>query len=189
LDRIKHIIIILTCLLSITAYAQEPKDSVKIISLDEVLVTAENISRQGDHIVILPTKNQKDHSPTGYAFLYNLMIPGLTISDNGAVSTMGMNTGLYINGQPADVHDIVFLRPNEVEKVELYDFPTGKFSKDNMALNFVVKHYVYGGYLHLLGEQSLGINTGNYIASASLNRNSTTYSIFGGFNYSVPHPG
>lgn len=112
------------------------------------------------------------------------MIPGLTISDNGSVSTMGMNTGLYINGQPADVHDIVFLRPNEVEKVELYDFPTGKFSKDNMALNFVVKHYVYGGYLHLLGEQSLGINTGNYIASASLNRNSTTYSIFGGFNYS-----
>lgn len=166
------------------AHGEEVNDSIKTTSLDEVVVTAENISRQGDHIVIVPTKNQKDHSPTGYALLYNLMIPGLTIGGSGSVSTMGMNTGLYINGQPADVQDIVFLRPNEVEKVELYDFPTGKYSKDMMALNFIVKQYEYGGYVHVLGQQSLGVNTGNYMASASLSRNSTTYSVFGGFNYS-----
>jgi len=106
-------IIFLSIVVFIT-HGQEVNDSTKSISLDEVLVTAENVSRQGDHIVILPTKSQKDHSPTGYALLYNLMIPGLTIDGNGSVSTMGMNTGLYINGQPADVQDIVFLRPNEV---------------------------------------------------------------------------
>lgn len=52
-----------------------------------------------------------------------------------------------------------------------------------MALNFIIKHYTYGGYVHLLGEQSAGINSGTYQASASINRNSTTYSLFGGYNY------
>lgn len=165
-------------------YGQENNDSIKSISLDEVLVTVENVSRQGDHIVILPTANQKDHSPTGYALLYNLMIPGMTIKDNGTVSIMGMTVGLYINGQRADVKDIVYLRPDEVEKIELYDLPTGKYSIDNMALNFIAKQYIYGGYAHLLGQQSIGVDKGEYQASVSLNRNSITYSVFGGYSYS-----
>ncbi|MDE6638593.1 MAG: hypothetical protein K2K32_10215, partial [Muribaculaceae bacterium] len=155
----------------------------KSVTLNEVVVTADNVYRNDDHIVFIPTNEQKDHSPTGYALLYNLMIPGLTIAEDGSVSTMGMHTGMYINGQPADVEDIVYLRPSEVDKVELYDSPTGKYSKDNMALNFIIKHYTYGGYVHLLGEQSLGINSGTYQASASFNKNSTTYSVFGGYNY------
>ncbi len=180
----KYSAIIISCLFCIVAEAHGQNDSIQSVTLDEVVVTADNIYRQEDHLVIIPTKEQKDHSPTGYALLYNLMIPGMSIQENGSVSTMGMNTGLYINGQPADVQDVVFLRPNEVEKVELYDAPTGKYSKDNMALNFIIKQFTYGGYVHLLGEQTLGINSGNYMASAALNRNSTTYSVFGGFNYS-----
>lgn len=183
MDTVKPLIIILTCLLGITAYAQMPNDSVKSISLDEVLVTAENISRQGDHIVILPTTNQKDHSPTGYALLYNLMIPGMTISEDGSVSTMGFATGLYINGQPAGVQDIIYLQPKDVSKIEIYDSPQGKFAKDNIALNFVIKQYSYGGYLQLSADQSIGIDNGNYRAATSFSKGSLTYSLFGGYNY------
>lgn len=183
MDTIKPLIIVLTCLLGITAYAQMPNDSVKSISLDEVLVTAENISRQGDHIVILPTTNQKDHSPTGYALLYNLMIPGMTISEDGTVSTMGFATGLYINGQPAGVQDIIYLQPKDVSKIEIYDSPQGKFAKDNIALNFVIKQYSYGGYLQLSADQSIGIDNGNYRAATSFSKGSLTYSLFGGYNY------
>lgn len=173
---------LLGCFYCVSIYATAPNDSVKSKTLDEIVVTANNIYRQKDHIVILPTNEQKDHSPTGYALLYNLMIPGLTINENGSVTTMGMNTGIYINGQPADVEDIVYLRPSEVDKVELYDSPSGKYSKDNMALNFIIKQYTYGGYIHILGEQSLGVNKGTYQASASISKNSTTYSVFGGYN-------
>ena len=168
---------------SFTSEVYGQNDTIKNVTLNEVVVTAANVYRNDDHIVFIPTTEQKDHSPTGYALLYNLMIPGLTISENGSVSTMGMYTGVYINGQPADVEDIVYLRPNEVDKVELYDSPTGKYSKDNMALNFIIKHYTYGGYVHLLGEQTAGINSGTYQAAASLNKNSITYSVYGGYNY------
>ncbi|MDE6786453.1 MAG: hypothetical protein K2J46_05375, partial [Muribaculaceae bacterium] len=179
----KYLVFSVSCLLCFVAEANVQNDTIKNVTLNEVVVTADNVYRNDDHIVFIPTKEQKDHSPTGYALLYNLMIPGLTISENGSVSTMGMHTGMYINGQPADVEDIIYLRPNEVDKIELYDSPTGKYSKDNMALNFIIKHYTYGGYLHLLGEQSAGINSGTYQAAASLNRNSTTYSVYGGYNY------
>ena len=175
--------IVISCLCCFVAKINGQNDSIKSIQLNELVVTGENIYRHEDHLVIIPTNEQKKHSQTGYALLYNLMIPGLTISENGSVSTMGMNTGIYINGQPADVEDVIYLIPNDVDKVELYDFPTGKYSKNNMALNFVIKHYSYGGYVHLLGEQSLGINSGTYQASASLNKNSTTYSVFGGYGY------
>lgn len=179
----KYLAVVGSCLFCFVAEANVQNDTIKNVTLNEVVVMAENVYRNDDHIVFIPTKEQKDHSPTGYALLYNLMIPGLSIAENGSVSTMGMSTGVYINGQPADVEDIVYLRPNEVDKVELYDSPTGKYSKDNMALNFIIKHYTYGGYLHLLGEQSVGINSGTYQVAASLNRNSTTYSLYGGYNY------
>lgn len=169
--------------MSFTVQAQVPNDSIKSISLDEVLVTAENTYRQGDHIVILPTTNQKDHSPTGYALLYNLMIPGLTISEDGSVSTMGFATGLYINGQPAGVQDIVYLQPKDVAKIEIYDSPQGKYAKDNIAINFVIKQYSYGGYLQLSADQSIGIDNGNYRAATSFSKGAMTYSLFGGYNY------
>lgn len=76
MPRSISLILIFLFIIEFLIYGQENNDSIKSVSLDEVLVTVENVSRQGDHIVILPTANQKDHSPTGYALLYNLMIPG-----------------------------------------------------------------------------------------------------------------
>lgn len=183
MSSFKLVITILACLLSFTAQAQVPNDSIKSVSLDEVIVTADNISRHGDHIVILPTTNQKDHSPTGYALLYNLMIPGLTISEDGTVSTMGFATGLYINGQPAGVQDIVYLQPKDVARIEIYDSPQGKYAKDNIALNFIIKQYSYGGYLQLSADQSIGIDHGNYRVATSFSKGAMTYSLFGGYNY------
>ncbi|MDO4189804.1 MAG: hypothetical protein Q4D29_12545 [Lachnospiraceae bacterium] len=183
MSTIKYIIIILIGLLDFTAQAQVSNDSIKSISLDEVLVTAENIYRNGDHIVVLPTTNQKKHSSTGYALLDNLMIPGLTISKDGSVSTMGIFTSLYINGQPAGVQDITYLQPKDVAKIEIYDSPKGKYAKDNIALNFVIKQYHYGGYLQLSADQSIGVDNGNYRAVTSFSKGSLTYYLFGGYNY------
>lgn len=101
--------IIIFCLCCFVAKINGQNDSIKSVQLNELVVTGENIYRHEDHLVIIPTNEQKKHSQTGYALLYNLMIPGLTISENGSVSTMGMNTGIYINGQPADVQDVIYL--------------------------------------------------------------------------------
>lgn len=178
------IFVFLYCVFSASLYAQAQNDSIKSITLDEVIVSSDNIYREDNHISIIPTNTQKEQSPTGYALLYNLMIPGIIINDDGSVSTMGFQSGLYINGQPADVQDIIYLRPNEVSRVEIYDAPTGKYAKDNIAINFIIKQSTYGGHVHILGEQSLGVNDGRYRVSTSLSKNATTYSLFGGYHYS-----
>lgn len=181
--KISQLLTIIVLVLTISDNIQAQNDSIKSITLDEVLVTSKNTYRDGDHFTIIPTNTQKDHSPTGFALLSNLMIPGLTFDDNGVVTTMGFHTGLYINGQPASVQDVVYLQPMEVSKVEIYDAPTGKFAKDNMAINFVIKQYSYGGYASVAAEQSFGLNKGDYRVSTSINKGKMTYSLFGGYQY------
>ena len=176
--------IIIICLSHISA--EEPPDSIKATSLDEVIVKGDNIYRDKDHLNIIPTENQKKQAQNGYGLLFNLMIPGLNINNDGTVNTMGFPTGLYINGQPASEDDIRYLYSNDVVRIELYDAPTGQFAKDNMALNFIVKKYNYGGYVSLYADQSLGkgLSSGNYRVATSFNKNNITYSLFGGYGYS-----
>ena len=168
-------------------YAEEPVDSIKSRSLDEVIVQGDNIYRDKDHLNIIPTENQKKQAQNGYGLLYNLMIPGLNINNDGTVNTMGFPTGLYINGQPASTEDIRYLYSKDVVRIELYDAPTGQFAKDNMALNFILKKFNYGGYVSLFADQSLGnrLNSGNYRVATSYNKNDITYSLFGGYGYST----
>ena len=167
-------------------YAEESTDSLKTTSLNEVVVQGDNVYRVNDHLNITPTENQKKQAQNGYGLLANLMIPGLNINNDGSVTTMGFPTGLYINGQPASSEDIRYLYSNDVVRIELYDSPTGQFAKDNMALNFIVKKYNYGGYLSLYADQSLGkgLSSGNYRVATSYNKNDITYSLFGGYGYS-----
>lgn len=56
--------------------------------LDEVVINASYLSREADHILAMPTKEQRRHSLTGYDLLRNLMIPGVSVNRaNGDVNT------------------------------------------------------------------------------------------------------
>lgn len=159
-------------------------DTLTAVSIDEVQVVAKNVTRDDDHLNIIPTTEQKEHAQTGYAFLASLMIPGMSIGNDGSVNTMGMATALYINGLPADVQDIVYLQPNDVIRVEYYDTPKGKYSKDLTAVNFVVRQYKYGGYVQASAEQKIGFDSGNYGLASSISKGTMTYSFIGGYSYS-----
>ena len=180
----KYIIILYFALLCNTLVAQEKSDSVRVVNLNDVIVISDNIYRQDDHINVIPTVSQKEHAQSGYSLLSNLMIPGLTINKDGSVVTLGFNTGIYINGQPATKDDVTHINPKDVSKIEIFDDTSGKYARDNIALNFVVKRYNYGGYTHLSAEQSLGINSGAYRVTSSISRGAMIYSLFGGIQYS-----
>ena len=47
--------------------------------LQDVVVSASNISRIGDHLVIYPNSQQRKHAVSGFGVLENLNIPGLMI--------------------------------------------------------------------------------------------------------------
>lgn len=149
-------------------YAQEEatdttKNQESSKTLDEVVVTAAYMTREDDHIVALPTKEQRKHAITGFDLLRNLMIPGLSVDrQDGKVETPNGTATLYINGREASIREIRSLRPKDIAKVEYYDLPTGKYAKDATAVNIIMKELKSGGYTQLDALQGIGYLNGDY---------------------------
>ena len=153
------------------------------VMLGEVVVKSSSFIRQKDKVLIIPDKEQVKHAGTGYDLLYNLMIPGIDVNRRtGAVSTLGGSVTLYINGEKAEFRDVQQLRPKDIEKVEYYDTPTGKYVRDVAAINYITKKYNMGGYVGVDGKQIIGYVGGDYNISTKLNKGNTTYTLFAGYN-------
>ena len=153
-------------------------------TLDEVIVSASNISRVDDHLVIFPNSQQRKHAINGFGVLENLNIPGLIIdSKSNNVDVMGLQATLYLNGQECDIKEIQMLRPRDIEKIEYYDAPSGKYAKDKLAINFISKQYRYGGYIQADGQQTIGYDHGDYNVATNIVKGSNSYTLFAGANY------
>ena len=153
------------------------------IQLGEVIVKGSSFIRQKDKVLILPDKQQVKHANTGYDLLSNLMIPGLDVDRRtGTVSTLGGNATLYIDGRKVDYREVQSLRPKDVERIEYYDVPTGKYANDVAAINYITRKYKAGGYISLDANQTIGYLAGNYNAVAKLAHGNTSYTLFGGYD-------
>ena len=155
------------------------------IALSEVVIKGKSFIRQNDRVLILPDKQQIKHAATGYDLLYNLMIPGINVDrKKGQVSTFSGEVTLYINGRKADYREVQALRPQDIEKVEYFDMPTGQYAGDKAAINYIIKEKTTGGYVTLDGTQTLGYLNGDYNAVAKVNHQNTNYTFFGGHSMS-----
>ena len=151
---------------ALLSYASEP-DSIKASNhtkeLNEVVVTASYLTREDDHILAVPTKEQRKHAVTGYDLLQNLMIPGISVDRaTGSVTTPTGAATLYIDGREADFREVQSLRPKDIARVEYFDIPTGKYANDMSAINFVLKKLDNGGYTQLDATQGVGYLHGDY---------------------------
>lgn len=151
------------------------------VMLGEVEVKGSSFIRQKDRVLIIPEEQQIKHSSTGYDLLYNLMIPGVSVnSQKGTVSTLLGEATLYINGQKADYREIRALRPKDIEKIEYFEMPTGKYAGDKASINYILKEKHTGGYLALDGTQTIGYLGGDYNASLKVTHKNTNYTLFAG---------
>ena len=151
------------------------------VMLGEVEVKGSSFIRQKDRVLVIPEEQQIKHSSTGYDLLYNLMIPGVSVnSQKGTVNTLLGEATLYINGQKADYREVRALRPKDIEKVEYFEMPTGKYAGDKASVNYILKEKHTGGYLALDGTQNIGCLGGNYNASLKVMHKNTNYTLFAG---------
>ena len=151
------------------------------VVLGEVVVKGSSFIRKDDHVLVIPDKQQVKHASTGYDLLYNLMIPSIEVNKRtGAVSTFGGEVSLYINGEKADYRDVQSLRPRDIENVEYYDVPTGKYANDVAAINYIVKKRQSGGYIFADGKQTIGYMAGDYNIGGKVAHGNTSYSFWGG---------
>ena len=109
------------------------------------------------------------------------------------MTRFGNDVALYIDGRKAEYRDVQQLRPQDIERVEYMDTPTGKYALDNAAINYVTKQYKAGGYVAADGLQAIGYLNGDYNLAAKLARGNTSFSLMGGYlrkrsgNHSLKH--
>lgn len=173
-----------------TLYAQEPdttKVSIQAKELDEVVVKASYLTREDDHILAIPTKEQRKHAVTGYDLLSHLMIPGVSVDrTNGNVTTPAGTATLYIDGREADFREVRSLRPKDITRVEYFDVPSGKYAKDACAINIIMKTLNNGGYTQLDASQDVGYLYGDYNLISKFVTGTKSLNLWAGYSLENP---
>lgn len=172
------------------SYAQETdttKTFVQGKELDEVVVKTSYLTRKDDHILAIPTKEQRNHAVTGYDLLSNLMVPGVSVDRlKGSVTTPNGAATLYIDGREVDFREVQSLRPKDVSRVEYFDVPTGKYAKDAYAINIIMKPLNKGGYTQLDASQNVGYLYGDYNLISKFVTGTKSLNLWAGYSLGNP---
>lgn len=186
----KTLFVTIMCLCFNVSYAQKPdttKTSIQAKELDEVVVKASYLTREDDHILAIPTKEQRKHAVTGYDLLNNLMIPGVSVGrSTGSVTTPSGAATLYIDGRKVDFREVQSLRPKDIARVDFFDVPTGKYAKDAYAINIVMKPLNNGGYTQLDASQAAGYLNGDYNLVSKFVTGTKSLNIWAGYSLENP---
>ena len=183
------LVIIMNLCLHVT-YAQKPDTTKTFIQgkeLGEVVVKSSYLTREGDHILAIPTKEQRKHAVTGYDLLSNLMIPGVSVErSTGSVTTPNGAATLYIDGREVDFREVQSLRPKDVSRVEYFDVPTGKYAKDAYAINIIMKPLNNGGYTQLDASQNVSYLYGDYNLISKFVTGTKSLNLWAGYSLENP---
>lgn len=188
--KMKALLVIIMSLCIHVTYAQKPDTTKTFIQgkeLGEVVVKSSYLTREGDHILAIPTKEQRKHAVTGYDLLSNLMIPGVSVErSTGSVTTPNGAATLYIDGREVDFREVQSLRPKDVSRVEYFDVPTGKYAKDAYAINIIMKPLNNGGYTQLDASQNVGYLYGDYNLISKFVTGTKSLNLWAGYSLENP---
>lgn len=186
----KALLVIIMSLCIHVTYAQKPDTTKTFIQgkeLGEVVVKSSYLTREDDHILAIPTKEQRKHAVTGYDLLNNLMIPGVSVErSTGSVATPNGAATLYIDGREVDFREVQSLRPKDVSRVEYFDVPTGKYAKDAYAINIIMKPLNNGGYTQLDASQNVGYLYGDYNLISKFVTGTKSLNLWAGYSLENP---
>ena len=188
--KMKALLVIIMSLCIHVTYAQKPDTTKTFIQgkeLGEVVVKSSYLTREGDHILAIPTKEQRKHAVTGYDLLSNLMIPGVSVErSTGSVTTPNGAATLYIDGREVDFREVQSLRPKDVSRVEYFDVPNGKYAKDAYAINIIMKPLNNGGYTQLDASQNVGYLYGDYNLISKFVTGTKSLNLWAGYSLENP---
>lgn len=168
-----HAILTLTLIFiyPLVAYAQNTtkKEVTDTIGTDlkEVIVEADAYRIVEDGVSYTPDKNVRKFAMDAVDLLSRMAIPQLIITPNNSVQTSaGQPVKIYIDYMEATPEDLSGMRPSDVKRVEVLEYPTdARFHQAEHVVNFIMQKYEWGGYTKLTASGGL---LNNDYASGSL---------------------
>lgn len=160
--------------------------NVQSVELRGITARADTRYVQSDRVVYIPSTREKRAADNGLSLLRFMSIPSIRVSAIGnSVSTLsGGEVALFIDYARASDEDIKGMRPEDVKRVEVLDYPADpRFEGVAYAINFIMAKYEYGGYTSLSAQQGvLFPDWGYYSLSSKFSKGKMTYDIFTGYD-------
>ena len=134
-------------------------DSIPAKELQEIVVEGQRSWIDGEKVVYIPTKKEKNVSWNISSLLKNMNLPMINVSPDETVADLnGNQVSYFINGKPATDIDIKTFWPKDAKSVEYYSNPSDpKFGGRKSVINFIMPKYKVGGVGMINGLQSTRI--------------------------------
>jgi hypothetical protein len=153
--------------------------------IGEVVIEGSLHRTRQDRDVYLPNQRQRNAANSGIALLDNLMIPQLDVNRiTGDIKSLTNKSITYcIDERIVDKAEIEQIRPKDVLRVEYIDMPSGKLADKDLVINFVMRHYDYGGYVEIKDNTSLLYNATDNRVQVSIDHQKMNYTVLLGNKY------
>ena len=158
------------------------------LSLNEVVVKGERTVNRDNTLHLLPTKEQKEASTTGYGLLSRLALPLVTVNEVTKTISVPPNMGqlqVRINDIVADKHDLTSLDPKTVRRVDFLQNPGARYGMDvDYVVNIITEKPEFGYTIGAELMQTLTSMRSNGEAFAKLNRGKSEFGVNYSFGFS-----
>lgn len=158
------------------------------LSLNEVVVKGERTVNRDNTLHLLPTKEQKEASTTGYGLLSRLALPLVTVNEVTKTISVPPNMGqlqVRINDIVADKHDLTSLDPKTVRRVDFLQNPGARYGMDvDYVINIITEKPEFGYTVGAELMQTLTSMRSNEEAFAKLNRGKSEFGVNYSFGFS-----
>ncbi len=156
---------------AIAQEALENSDSLAMVTLSELTVSAPKVIHKADMDVYVPSKHIVEESQNGMALLRNLMIPNINVNEIMGTVRIGIdNVEIRINGRQASVEQLTTISPSSVKRIEWIDNPGLRYNNARAVVNVVVVNPDSGGSFMAQGMQAFAQPWGNGYLNLKLNR-------------------
>ncbi len=151
-----------------TVSAQVKPEDYPVTELQELVVESESAWIEGNKIVFVPSKKEKQLSNSAITLLQTMRLPILNIEGNSIKTITGKPVEIYINGHPTDPVEMATFWPKHAQRVEYIENPTDQeFVGSRNVINFVMTDYDIGGITKLDVTQAWP-NSGDYNLASKL---------------------
>ena len=161
----------------------------KTTELKEIVVNSQSVIYESNNQTYIPTFNQKKLAANGIDLLNDIMIKGISVDivSESIAKLDGGNIQLCINGRSISQLELKSINPNEVLRVEYYDYPYQKYTLGEQSvsgvINVIVKKLEMGGYFAANTQTAITTGFGNEQIVSKTNFRNSELSFMYGLNF------